>query len=320
MSFWLGKRTFVTGGTGLLGAWLVKGLLEKGAHVVCLKHSRDPHIPAEFSHRVQTIHADLTDQTSIESILKERQIEVVLHLAAQAIVGVANKDPVGTFETNIRGTWAVLEACRKCPNVQQIVYGSSDKAYGAHDKLPYTEAMALNAKHPYDASKACGDILAQTYAHSYELPVAITRCGNFYGGGDLNWNRIVPSTIQSFLRGEPPVIRSDGMFVRDYFYVEDGAAAAMSLAEALAQNRSLKGHAFNFSNELQVTVLDLVEKIRGLMGSTLQPVILNQASNEIRNQYLSAQKAREMLGWKPLFTLEAGLQKTIDWYKEYLAK
>ena len=195
---------------------------------------------------------------------------------------------------------------------------SSDQAYGHKNELPYAEDNPLEGRHPYDVSKSCADLIAQSYGQTYHLPVAVTRCGNFYGGGDLNWNRIVPGTIRSVLRGERPVIRSDGRFVRDYFYVEDGSAAYMLLAEQLANNPALRGACFNFSNELQITVLDLVDKILGKMESNLQPDVRNEASNEIRHQYLSAQRAREALGWSPLFTIEQGLDRTIAWYKEFL--
>jgi CDP-glucose 4,6-dehydratase len=198
------------------------------------------------------------------------------------------------------------------------VLASSDKAYGEHAQLPYDETAALQGRHPYDVSKSCADLLAQTYAQTYELPLAITRCGNFFGGGDLNWNRLVPGTIRSVLRDERPVIRSDGSFVRDYFYVEDGAAAYLQLAQGLAERPELHGQAFNFSNETQVTALDLVRRILELMGSSLEPDIRNEASNEIRNQYLTAAKARGTLDWRPLFTLEQGLQRTIAWYRDFL--
>jgi CDP-glucose 4,6-dehydratase len=194
---------------------------------------------------------------------------------------------------------------------------SSDKAYGEHDNLPYDEKTPLKGRHPYDVSKSCADLITQAYAKTYHLPVAITRCGNFYGGGDLNWNRIIPGTIRSVLRGQRPIIRSDGNYVRDYFYVEDGAAAYTLLAEKLAENSDLHGQAFNFSNELQVTVLELVEKVLAMMDVDLQPEVRNQANHEIRYQYLSAEKARQVLGWRPLFTFEQGLEKTIEWYKKF---
>ena len=268
--------------------------------------------------RVKIVRGDICDQETLERALGEHEIDTVIHLAAQTIVGIANRNPVSTFEANIAGTWRLLEACRRSPKVKQIVIASSDKAYGDQEHLPYDETTPLQGQHPYDVSKSCADLISYTYAKSYDLPVTITRCGNFYGGGDLNWNRIVPGTIRSVLRGQAPVIRSDGIFVRDYFYVEDGAAVYMLLAERLAQNPELRGEAFNFSIELQVTVLELTQKILARMGSDLTPEIRNEASNEIKHQYLSAAKARRMLNWEPLFTLDEGLDKTVRWYTEFL--
>jgi CDP-glucose 4,6-dehydratase len=244
---------------------------------------------------------------------------VVFHLAAQTIVGVANRNPVSTFESNIGGTWSLLEACRRSPKLGAVVVASSDKAYGDQEQLPYDEETPLEGRHPYDVSKSCADLIARSYAVTYDLPVAITRCGNFYGGGDLNWNRLVPGTIRSVLRGDRPVIRSDGTLIRDYFYVEDGADAYIQLAEALRARPELKGEGFNFSNELQLTVLDVTRRILDRMGSRLQPVILGEASNEILHQYLSAAKARRVLGWSARYTLEEGLDRTIRWYREWLA-
>jgi CDP-glucose 4,6-dehydratase len=266
---------------------------------------------------VKVVRGDIRDQSLVERLLSEYEVDTVLHLAAQTIVPIANRNPTTTFETNIAGTWALLEACRKSPVVKQIVLASSDKAYGAHESLPYDEDSPLQGRYPYDVSKSCADLIGQSYAATYKLPLAITRCGNFYGPGDLNWNRIIPGTIRSALRGQRPIIRSDGGFVRDYFYVEDGAAAYLLLAERLAENPSLSGRAFNFSNELQVTVLELVRKILSIMGSTLAPEILNQASNEIRMQYLCAERARRELGWQSLFSLEEGLRRTISWYRAF---
>ena len=255
----------------------------------------------------------------LERALGEYEIDTVMHLAAQAIVCVANRNPISTFESNIQGTWNVLEACRRSPGVRSIVVASSDKAYGDQEILPYNEDTPLRGQHPYDVSKSCADLIAHSYANTYDLPVAVTRCGNFFGGGDLNWNRIVPGTIRAVLRGEQPIIRSDGHFVRDYFYVEDGAAAYMLLAEQLSSRPELRGQAFNFSYESQVTVLCLVKEILRAMQSPLEPLVLNHASHEIRRQYLSAERARTVLGWQPIFTLAEGLARTIPWYRELLA-
>jgi CDP-glucose 4,6-dehydratase len=320
--FWLDRPTFVTGATGLVGGWLVRRLVEAGADIVCLVRDWVPQSELSRSgllESVKVVRGDVRDGRTLERVLGEYEVDTVIHLAAQTIVPIANRNPISTFETNIGGTWALLEACRRSPKVRQIVLASSDKAYGEQADLPYSEQTPLQGQHPYDVSKSCADLIAQAYAVSYGLPVAITRCGNFYGGGDLNWNRVVPGTVRSVLRGQPPLIRSDGSPVRDYFYVEDGAAAYMLLAERLAGDRSLAGEAFNFSNELQVTVLDLVQTILRLMDSPLQPDVRNEASNEIPHQYLSAAKARERLGWRPLFGLDDGLGRTIDWYRSFLA-
>jgi len=320
-SFWLDRPTLVTGASGLVGGWLVKRLQEKDADVVCLVRDWVPQselVRGGYLDRVKVVRGDVRDQHLLERALGEYEIDTVIHLAAQTIVGIANRNPASTFASNIEGTWSLLEACRHSPQVRQIVIASSDKAYGEHAELPYTEDAPLRGRHPYDASKSCADLIAQSYAATFGLPVAITRCGNFYGGGDLNWNRIVPGTIRSVLRGQRPVIRSDGHYVRDYFYVEDGAMANMTIAEALAKDPALRGQAFDCSKEMQVTVLGLVKQLLGMMGSNLEPDIRNQATNEIRHQYLSAEKARQVLGWRPLFTLDEGLQRTIGWYTEFL--
>lgn len=320
-SFWQDRPTFVSGATGLLGGWLVKRLVELGADVVCLVRDWVPQcefVRARLIEQVKVVRGDVRNQRLMERVLGEYEIRTVFHLAAQTIVSIANRNPVSTFETNIQGTWALLEACRRSPTVRQVVLASSDKAYGHQEQLPYTEEMPLQGEHPYDVSKSCADLLAQTYATTYELPVVVTRCGNFYGGGDLNWNRIVPGTIRSVLRGQPPIIRSNGNYLRDYFYVEGGAAANVLLAERLAQHPELRGQAFNFSNETPLTVRELVESILKLMTSDLRPVVRNEVTNEIQQQYLNAAKAQQVLNWRPLFTLEQGLEKTIDWYKSFL--
>lgn len=319
-SFWQDRPTFVTGATGLVGGWLVRRLLNFGIDIVCLVRDWVPQselVRTQLIEQVKVVRGDVSDQALLERTLGEYEIDTVIHLAAQTIVGIANRNPVSTFETNIGGTWTLLEACRRSPKVKRIVLASSDKAYGDQKTLPYDEEMPLQGRHPYDVSKSCADLIAQTYATTYNIPVVITRCGNFYGGGDLNWNRIVPGTIRSVLRGQRPVIRSDGKYVRDYFYVEDGAAAYTLLAERLMDSK-LYGHAFNFSNEIQITVLELVERILALMDSNLKPDVRNEATNEIRHQYLSAAKARQVLGWQPLFTLDEGLKQTIEWYEKFL--
>jgi CDP-glucose 4,6-dehydratase len=318
--FWRDRPTFVTGATGLVGGWLVRRLLDAGADVVCLVRDWVPQselVRSRLVEGVKVVRGDVRDQSEMERALGEYEIDTVIHLAAQTIVGIANRNPVSTFESNVAGTWALLEACRRSPAVRQIVLASSDKAYGDCEVLPYDEETPLRGRHPYDVSKSCADLIAQSYAVTYGLPVVVTRCGNFYGGGDLNWNRIVPGTIRSVLRGQPPIVRSDGEYVRDYFYVEDGAAAYTLLAERLAEDRALGGQAFNFSNETQVTVLELVERLLSLTGSDLRPEVRNEATNEIRRQYLSAERARRVLGWRPLFTLEEALGRTVDWYRDF---
>ena len=319
-AFWRDRRTFVTGATGLVGGWLVRRLREAGAEPVCLVRDWVPASSLVSSGDVQavtTVRGDVTDQALLERVLGEYEIETVIHLAAQTIVGIANRNPVSTFESNIRGTWTLLEACRRSPSVGQSVVASSDKAYGEQETLPYDERTPLQGTHPYDVSKSCADLIATTYAKTYGLPVTVTRCGNFFGGGDINFNRVVPGTIRSILRGERPIIRSDGHYVRDYFYVEDGAAAYMLLAESMALDTSVRGEAYNFSNEEAITVIDLVGRISRLMGSQLEPEILDEAINEIREQRLSAAKARRQLGWKPLFSLDEGLRRTIEWYRSF---
>lgn len=323
-NFWLDRRVFVTGATGLLGSWLTAKLADLGADVVVLIRDWVPESELFKSNSVSgttVIRGDLTDQQLLERILNEYEVETVFHAAAQTIVGTANRSPISTFESNIRGTWCLLEAVRRSELIKQVVVASSDKAYGSHDDLPYREDAALQGKHPYDVSKSCADLISQSYAHTFGLPVCITRCGNLFGGGDLNWNRLIPGTIRSAIRGESPIIRSDGTFIRDYFYVEDAALAYMMLVEKMAENPSICGEAFNFSNEIQMNVLDVTLQILNLVGrDDLEPTILDQAGNEIQHQYLSSEKARTVLGWQPEFTLDDGLKRTIGWYQSFFAE
>jgi CDP-glucose 4,6-dehydratase len=320
-NFWRDRSVFVTGATGMLGGWLVSRLHANGALVVCLIRDWVPQrelVRSGLIEKVNVVRGEVEDRDLLERTLGEYEVEIVFHLAAQAIVMIANRNPISTLETNIRGTWNLLEASRRSPKVRAIALASSDKAYGDQPALPYSEDMPLQGRYPYDVSKTCADLIAQSYAKTFNLPIAITRCGNFYGGGDLNWNRVVPGTIRSVIRGQRPVIRSDGKYVRDYFYVEDAAAAYMLLAESLARRPELIGQAFNFSNENQISVLDLVNLILRKMNSNLTPEIENQATNEIRHQYLSSERARSVLKWAPEFTLEQGLERTIAWYQEVL--
>jgi CDP-glucose 4,6-dehydratase len=321
-TFWTDRRVLVTGCTGLVGAWTVRALLERGAHVVGL--IRDSVAGSELhrsglSQRMDIVHGAVESEPLVRRALAEYEIQTVLHLAAQTIVGIANRNPLSTFEANIQGTWCVLEAARACGFRPQVVVASSDKAYGEQAQLPYTEDAPLLARHPYDASKACADMLALTYHHTFGLPVCVTRCGNFYGGGDLNWNRIVPGTIRSALRGDRPILRSDGTNIRDYFYVKDGATAYLHLAECMANQPEVGGQAFNFSTEIQVTALEMVQRILRLMESKLEPDIRADARNEIPHQYLSAAKARNLLAWQPNYHLDDALRETIAWYRAYFA-
>ena len=319
-SFWRDRPVFVTGASGLLGSWLVRQLLAAGADVVTLVRDgvpRSEFMASGLVNNVRVVRGEVCDQATMERALGEYEIATVMHLAAQAIVGVANRNPVSTLDTNVRGTWTVLEAAARTPTVKQIVTASSDKAYGDQDVLPYKEDAPVSGRHPYDVSKSCADLIAQMYATAFALPVCVTRCGNFYGGGDLNWNRIVPGTIRSVLRGERPIIRSDGRYSRDYIYVEDGARAYMTLAEKMGEQPALAGQVFNFSYERRLTVLDLVDRILEVMGSSLKPDVRDEASNEIRDQYLDATKARTMLGWRPAFEFDDSLRATVDWYKRY---
>jgi len=321
-NYWKNRNVFITGSTGFLGSWMVKYLVEKGANIVGLIRDWIPKsklISDDSINKINIVRGNIEDYLLMERIINEYEADTVFHIAAQTIVSIANNNPLSTFESNIKGTWNILEACRRAPIVKRIVVASSDKAYGDQDILPYNEDTPLIGRHPYDVSKSCADLICRSYFETYKLPVCVTRCGNFYGGGDLNFNRIIPGTIRSILNNEPPVIRSDGSFIRDYFYIEDAVLAYLLLAEKM-DDKSIHGEAFNFSNEIQITVLDLVNKIIELMGSDLKPIILNETSNEIKHQYLSAKKAGKVLGWKPRFELNSGLQKTISYYMDFFNK
>ena len=321
-SFWRDRATLVTGATGFLGGWLVPALVEQGAEVVCLVRDWVPDcelVRRGWLDRVRVARGDVRHQALVERALGEYEVDTLFHLAAQAVVGIAGRNPISTLDTNIRGTWAVLEAARRSPAVRQVIVASSDKAYGSHATLPYTEDMPLQGRYPYDVSKSCADLIAQSYAITYHLPVVISRCANLYGGGDMNWNRLVPGTIRSALRGEPPVIRSDGRPLRDYLYVQDGVAAYLRLAEALALDRGLAGLAFNFGHAEPIGVLELVTKILAIADrADLVPEIRGNANHEIPDQYLDPTRAQRVLGWRAQFDHPAGLSLALSWYREFL--
>jgi CDP-glucose 4,6-dehydratase len=317
---WRERRVLVTGATGMVGSWLVKALIQAEAYVVAFVLDPDPQSELYRSgdiDRISVISGTLEDLRTVERAIVLHDVDTVFHLGAQTIVGVAQAAPLITFEANIRGTWHVLEACRlHARSVRRVVVASSDKAYG-EQQLPYTEETPLVGRHPYEVSKSCADLLAQCYHHTYGVPVAIARCGNIYGGGDLNWSRIVPGTIRDLLRGSRPVIRSDGTFLRDYIYVRDAVIAYTRLADAI-DCAGIAGQAFNFGDETPRSVLEIVEIIRRLLCCpSLEPEIRNEVRGEIRDQYLSAKKARTELGWVPLYDLETGLTETIEWYRAF---
>ncbi len=317
---WLDRPVFVTGCTGVLGAWLTIALVDRGAAVTGLIRDEVP-----FSHlygsgyrdRIRVVHGGVTDYEMIERVLNEHEIDTVYHLAAQTVVQIANRAPLSTFETNIKGTWTVLEAVRRSPKVERIIVASSDKAYGSHNELPYTENDALRGCHPYDVSKACADSIARAYAATYDLPVTVTRCANLYGGGDLNWSRLIPGTIRSVIRGERPIIRSDGTMIRDYLYIQDAVDAYLRLAER-ATSPDVRGESFNIGADDPKTVMEVVQAIIEVSGQpTLKPIVQAQAANEIRAQYLDSSKAKRVLDWTLRYSLSEGLRETIAWYREF---
>ncbi len=318
--FWAGRCVLITGCSGLLGSWMTKTLVERGASVVGLIRDWVPRsnlVLSDVIRQITVVRGEVEDLRLLERTINEYEIESVFHLAAQPIVGTAKRDPVSTLKTNIEGTWNVLEACRRIGLPKRIVVASSDKAYGIQKKLPYTEDMPLAGSQPYDVSKSCTDLVAQMYHATYGLPVCLTRCGNFFGGGDLNFNRIVPGTIWSVLSNRAPVIRSDGTLIRDYIYTLDVVEAYLLLAQRM-DDASLWGEAFNFSNEIQLTVLEMTEKILALMDrADLRPIVLNEAQGEIPHQYLSSEKARRVLDWRPTHGLDRALEQTIGWYRDF---
>ena len=321
-SFWLDRPVFVTGCAGFLGSWLTVALVEAGASVVGLVRDAVPfsHLRRSgYQDRIAVVRGDVTDYELVERALNEYEIDTIFHLAAQTIVPIANRAPLSTFDTNVKGTWTVLEAARRSPKVTCVAVASSDKAYGAHERLPYTEDAALLGCYPYDVSKACADLIARAYTATYDMPVAVTRCANLYGGGDLNWSRIVPGTIRSVIRGERPIVRSDGTLLRDYLYVKDAVHAYMTLAEHL--DEPARDAVFNFGMDAPKSVLEMVQIIIAVSGHPeLEPVVLANAPHEIQAQYLDSSKARRVLGWSPRYSLEEGLREALEWYREFLGQ
>ncbi len=321
MTGWRGRRVLVTGATGLVGAWLVRDLLAKGCDVVALARDWDPQselIRSGDVNRVTVVSGVVEDLGTVTRALNHSSCDTVFHLAAQTQVGAARRDPYETFESNVRGTYTVLEACRRLASrVERIVVASSDKAYGDAAKLPYTEATPLDARYPYDTSKLCTDFLTRSYVVTYGLPATIARCGNIYGGGDLNWDRIVPGTIRWLLAGERPILRSDGKLTRDYVYVKEVVAAYEALAEHV-HRPEVRGEAFNFSAGKPLSVLEIVAAVTRVMRSSLTPDIRDTAAGEIRDQYLDSSRAGRVLGWRATWTLDAALAETVNWYRDYL--
>lgn len=322
-AYWLERNVFITGATGMIGSFLVHELLERGSNITVLIQDLDMRSDLCRTgdiERVAVVNGSLEDFSVLERAINRYEVSTVIHLGAQTIVSVAHKFPLSTFESNVRGTYNLLEACRVHSDSNiGVVIASSDKAYGEQPTLPYTEDMPLSGRHPYEVSKSCADMLGQSYYHTYRLPVIIARCGNVYGGNDLNFSRIIPGTIRSLFRGEAPVIRSDGTYVRDYVFVKDVVDAYLLLAENI-DKKDVAGEAFNFSTEKPLTVLEIVETIKRVMQlEHLEPLVLSNAEWEIKSQYLNAGKAKRVLGWHPRYDLEQGLKETVAWYEDYFS-
>ena len=320
-TYWSGKRVLVTGASGMVGSWITQWLAGSGAYTVAFIADTDPQselVRSGTINKVSVVNGRLENYDDVERAINNHEVDSIFHLGAQPIVGAADRAPRHTFESNIQGTWNLLDACRVLsPLVKRIVVASSDKAYGTQPILPYTEDMSMNGDHPYEVSKSCTDLISTTYARTYGTPVTIARCGNIYGGGDLNWNRIVPGTFRSLLRGEQPVLRSDGTFVRDYLHVDDIVSAYLTLGEQ-TDKPEFAGQGFNFSDESPLTVMQIYKAICEAAGrKDTEPLILNAASSEIKDQYLDSTKAHNVLGWRASVTLEDGLKRSFDWYRNF---
>ncbi len=312
----------VTGGRGFLGGWLAKALLERGDTVVSFDRRGAGERPSAagmlgIEDRLVSVEGDVTDPGAVAQAIRDHSVEAVFHLAAEAIVGAVAASPASAFESNVRGTWTVLEACRE-RGVERVIVASSDKAYGAHDALPYREHFALQPTAPYEASKAAADLIARSYWHSYALPVAVTRFANLYGGGDLNRSRLIPEAIGAVIAGRAPVLRSDGSPERDFLYVEDAAAAYLVIADNLHRD-DVRGEAFNAGGGRPHRVGDVVELIARLSRTGVEPEVRGEGNpeDEIDRQYLDPTKLRDLCGWQPSVGLEEGLRRTIDWYREH---
>ncbi len=317
--FWEGKKVFVTGGSGFIGSYLTQDLVEGGAEVYCLTQELPKGcVFYEFGldKKTNLIFGNMEDRNLINNSIQKNNIDTVFHLAAQPLVQIARKKPYETISSNINGTLNILEACRGNEDIKRIIVASSDKAYGTHKDLPYDESFALNGEFPYDVSKSCTDLISQSYGKTYGMPIGITRFSNVYGGGDLNFDRIIPETIMYLIKNEPIKIRSDGQFVREFFYVKDAAKAYITLAEKVEELK-FKGEGFNFGTDKPVKILDLVKKIKEISGKNSEIIIENKAQAEIKEQYLSSKKARKTLNWIPKYTLTEGLKETYNWYLKY---